>query len=111
MTYQRVIPRDLFNEAKLLKCIGRLTCDLHDNKLKGLTWEHDSEDFKIDQTVDGDIYIANLRFFDDQGDAVEFFTQLNSKENWPLFMIYKEDTYYCYNKKGKWMPHFFEVKQ
>lgn len=24
MTYLRVIPRDLFNEAKLLKCLGKL---------------------------------------------------------------------------------------
>lgn len=27
MTYRRVIPRDLFNEADLLKCLGRLYID------------------------------------------------------------------------------------
>lgn len=30
--YQRVIPRDLFNEAKLLKCLGRLSLFIHDGK-------------------------------------------------------------------------------
>ncbi len=30
MTYHRVLPRDAFNEAKLLKCIGKLTLLIED---------------------------------------------------------------------------------
>lgn len=30
MTYQREIPRDLFNEANLLKCLGQISLIAHD---------------------------------------------------------------------------------
>ena len=30
--YERVIPRDLFNEAKLLKCVGLLVLKIHDGE-------------------------------------------------------------------------------
>jgi hypothetical protein len=36
VTYQRVIPRDLFNEAKLLKCLGQLALLIHEGR--GIRW-------------------------------------------------------------------------
>lgn len=39
MTYRRVLPRDLFNEAKLLKCYGQLSLLIHDGKVAGLPLE------------------------------------------------------------------------
>lgn len=36
MSYNRVCPRDLFNESKLLKCLGKLLGNEGDNDIKGL---------------------------------------------------------------------------
>lgn len=41
-SYRRVLPRDLFNEAKLLKCLGQLSLMIHDGKCE-LRVEHSDE--------------------------------------------------------------------
>lgn len=63
--YQRVIPRDLFNESKLLKCIGRLILKIHDNDNlpAPMTFEHDGSPFKIVQQECGSLTIINLKIF------------------------------------------------
>ena len=49
MTYRRVLPRDLFNEAKLLKCLGQLALIIHDGQdsagqtVQGLLFMHVDE--------------------------------------------------------------------
>lgn len=102
MKYQRVIPRDLFNEAKLLKCIGKISVLIHDNKIKGLEALHDGDAFKITQSLDGQLTIDNIHFFDEDGTTVSFSTNYNSKEDWPLEMIYMDKYYYPLNEKGEY---------
>lgn len=41
--YTRVVPRDLFRESLLLKCLGRLVLLIHDGKLPWLKFYHNSE--------------------------------------------------------------------
>lgn len=64
MSYIRVIPRDLFNEADLLKCLGKIVLDIEDGKLPWLSYHHDGDAFNIVQNEsNGAIYCANLQFF------------------------------------------------
>ena len=72
VTYNRVVPRDLFNESKLLKCLGRLAIliftgrDQHGTKTpERLSYRHDGEPFSIEQRPeDGGLYCPNVQFFD-----------------------------------------------
>lgn len=90
MTYTRVIPRDLFNEAKLLKCLGQVSMRLHEGN--GIDWplvlEHSDTDdngFIIDQRQDdGGLFCWNMTFsLRDQ--VIDLYTVYNSKSNYPMW--------------------------
>ncbi|MGY3582180.1 hypothetical protein ACVIGB_000895 [Bradyrhizobium sp. USDA 4341] len=86
MSYQRVIPRDLFNESSLLKCYGRLYIVLEKvpSHSARFTDEPVSE-FEIRQRADdGSIFIENLPLHvgDDEFRLVR---PLNSRHPWPLY--------------------------
>ncbi len=60
--YQRVIPRDFFNESKLLKCMGFLALKIHECKIPNnidIKIEENDEPFDIQLTVDGSLTIIN----------------------------------------------------
>lgn len=60
--YQRVIPRDLFNEAKLGKCMGRLILRIHDCETPvHMSFEHNGNPFDIGLGDDGNLHIKNIR--------------------------------------------------
>lgn len=89
-SYRRVVPRDLFNEAKLLKCLGKIAIGILDGKLGEFELEekftNPEDGFEIVQNDDGDIMCENYRVF--KGDEeLYLFTRLNSKANWPLMTI------------------------
>lgn len=94
MNYQRVIPRDLFNEAKLLKCLGRFSLFIHDDKFNlesgylVMELHEEEKGFTIIQDMNGDISCENLHVLFN-GDSGEHYlnlrTLLNSKENYPLW--------------------------
>lgn len=95
MPYQRVIPRDLFNESKLLKCLGRLALILHEGF--GVRWplalEHENPEdgFVIDQCPDdGSLFCDNLVLTLGER-RIRLASPLNSKEPYPLFFIDPED--------------------
>jgi len=106
MSYERVLPRDLFNEAKLLKCIGKIALLIENNTINGLLMD-DSEvsnnGFVVYQDQsDGSIFVSNLKFCDQQDNQVHFYTTLNSKNNWPLVMYYQGEEYYPLNEQGEY---------
>ena len=95
MTYARVIPRDLFNEANLLKCYGRLWCLLdetrgHNARLGLDPAANDGEDysgapFDVQQEIsDGGISIANIPFRVG-GTLYRLYVPLNNRRAWPLW--------------------------
>lgn len=94
MTYIRVIPRDLFNEANLLKCLGRLWLCLDQRRdlaarlgaIEDPTGtEHTGEAFEIRQSPeDGSIYVQNLPFRI-RGEIFTLSRPLNSRDAWPLY--------------------------
>ena len=104
MGYLRVNPRDLFNEAKLLKCLGQIALCIHDGKIQGLMMNHydEHQGYIIEQDEnDGSIYVSNFDFSAKNGGAVHFYHPLNSKENYPLMMIFEGDLYHCFSEKGE----------
>ena len=90
-TYEGVLPRDLFNEAKLLKCMGRLVALLiHEGKLP-LAIAHDAEQshrFLIEQDrSSGDIFVSNMTVTRPDGSGLDFSSLLNSRRAYPLVCI------------------------
>jgi hypothetical protein len=87
--YKRVIPRDLFNESKLLKCVGRLALKIHDSMgPEGLKLEYDDKPFEI--RLDGykdAFYVENMKFHVN-GRQFYFYSQVNSHEPYPFFLFY-----------------------
>lgn len=87
MTYLREIPRDLFNEANLLKCLGKLSLIALDRgrpEILQVSLRPGHFDVRQDE-ADGSIYCENVhivireRLFDHR-------RPLNSREPWPLWL-------------------------
>lgn len=91
LDYPRVIPRDLFNEANLLKCLGRLElCAGHEPE-GAIELCHDGGPFVIGQdNSDGSIAVCNIQCFV-EGRRIWLFRPLNSLESWALFARPLED--------------------
>lgn len=83
--YDRVVPRDLFNEADLLKCMGRLSIALGGTQGHCARIVEDSvPEFRIGQDPSsGSIEVANLTF-EVAGIRHRLVRPLNSREAWPL---------------------------
>lgn len=107
--YNRVLPRDLFNEAKLLKCVGRLCLLIHDGMApKGLKFHHyDGEGFDIRQNpASGAIYVENVFFTYKQSGLLNIYTSLNAKDNYPLWLETDEDSALVFDEGGDITPEF-----
>jgi hypothetical protein len=99
MSYLRVIPRDLFNEANLLKCLGRLSilCD----PFEGTGFEDYVEGgFQIEQDPNsGAISVANLEFFV-RMERHSLFRPLNSRRSWPLYLQTPDEDILVFDDDG-----------
>ena len=85
MSYTRVLPRDLFNEAGLLKAVGRVIILLGEtdgHRARVAEEQLDSFDIVQDETSGG-IRIANITF---EASGREYYLErpLNSRESWAL---------------------------
>lgn len=107
MAYLRVIPRDLFNEAGLLKCYGRLWILLdelhhHDAHLS----EGDGAPFLIEQDDgDGSITVASLPFRVN-GNAWRLARPLNSRRPWPLYARRHDEEVEVFTEDGQFTLEF-----
>jgi|CXWL01.1.fsa_nt_gi hypothetical protein len=82
--YQRIIPRDLFNEAKLLKCLGQLALIIHDAAPNGIE-VYGTGEFRIDQRRGcGGLYVCSGINFRVKSLVLDLYTAYNSKEEYPL---------------------------
>lgn len=87
MAYVRVIPRDLFNEANLLKCYGQIYINLETAGLPNVELVHDGKAFDIQQdAADGSIHVSNVKLMV-RGDLCRLFRPLNSRGTWPLYFL------------------------
>lgn len=85
MSYHRVVPRDLFNESKLLKCLGRLCLLIHKGEApECLKVNEDIESFEIDQRAsDAGLFCVHVEFTAHEK-TLDLFSLYNSKEDYPL---------------------------
>lgn len=93
MSYTRVLPRDLFNEANLLKCVGALWIAT-ENKDNVKFNQDDVEFFDVRQSDDdGSITIENVSL-SIKGETYHARRPLNSREPWPLYLLRRYDPDY-----------------
>lgn len=95
VSYRRVIPRDLFNEANLLKCLGRVALLIEDGKAPdGMKLDHTNSScsFEIDQSPgSGDLCCVNLILVTKKQGRVLIWRGLNSRDEWPIFVCTADD--------------------
>lgn len=108
-TYQRVIPRDLFNEANLLKCLGRFWIETERYQPRKVTIEHDGEAFDVWlDDGDGSISVRNVEIFIN-GRPHAHRRPLNSREPWPFYLNTGEDYVPAFNDKGELSPEILAL--
>lgn len=98
MSYMRVIPRDLFNEANLLKCLGRIYICLERLPRCNVTLESNGQEFRIDQSqCSGAIYCSNVPL-------------LNARDPWPLYAsLPDDDECEVFTNDGEFTAEFLEL--
>lgn len=102
----RVLPRDAFNDANLLKCVGQLTLLIEDG-LINLRYEYDGEPFDIVQDEsDGSTCVYNITFFTSDGRPIRHSRPMNSRDAWPLMLHLEDSDYYAFDANGRFMPSF-----
>lgn len=91
LSYNRVAPRDLFNEANFLKCLGQLAMAIIDGHLPHIYFDEDTYSqvgTPLMQNEDGDLCLVyDLFKFKCDDDAILIFRPLNSREPWPIYTI------------------------
>lgn len=110
-TYARVIPRDFFNEAKLLKCFGQLALKILDNATPenlNIYIEENGEPFEIDLTDDGSLFIRNYATTINYT-SVLFKSTYNSKSNYPFFCELDNIDYEVFDDHGNFTDEFKNI--
>ena len=111
MFYSRVLPRDFFNEAKLLKCLGQFSLKNGDGELYGfnvierLTDDGDGFEIELDNGNYG-LHVINYRV---KIGGVEqyFYSPYNSKSIYPLlFISMKGDPEPVFTEEGEFSIEF-----
>ena len=104
MSYQRVLPRDAFNEANLLKCIGQISLLELDHMAPGfeteLVYYKDNTSFNIQlNESDGSIYVLNfiIKYKDE---VLPHSVPLNSKRKYPMRVLYNNEEQWLFNEDG-----------
>lgn len=107
MAYLRVIPRDLFNEGDLLKCLGRLYIALEQaGEHRAMLDEGAGQPFAIRQDEgSGAIYVSNL-LFTVGGTPYRLTRPLNSRRPWPLYAEDEDDATSVFTETGDLTPEF-----
>jgi hypothetical protein len=108
MSYIRVIPRDLFNEGNLLKCLGKLALEVDRLNIPYVEISYDGEAFDIQQDpCDGSIYAANVLLRRNRA-ICSLFRPLNSRDPWPLYLAHRDEEIPVYTDDGELTPEFLE---
>lgn len=109
MTYRRVIPRDLFNEANLLKCYGQIYIRAEHEPEGKVEIEHDGEAFEIVQNeADGSLSIYNVQVAVN-GQYVTISRPLNSRDPWPLYAEHDGNVVSVFNDNGEFTEGFLSL--
>lgn len=113
MKYYRVEPRDLFNEAKLLNCLGLLSVKILDGEVPqecNLRMEEDTDGspYNIQLHEAGYLYLANRTFY--CGQLILFLcTTYNSRERYPLILLNNDVEIRVFTEDGEFTSKFKNV--
>jgi hypothetical protein len=113
MSYRRVLPRDAFNEANYLKCIGQLALLIHDNinnerqYYSLITDLYEEFGSCLDQNGDGDLYCKFTRIYINHA-AYKIFRPLNSREAFPVFITTDVGSIELLNDEGQLNQDFID---
>lgn len=112
MTYQRVIPRDLFNEGDLLNCLGRLWIKLDERRDHNARLRQRDGPFVIEQDpADGSISCETV-VLKVAGPPVHLFRPLNARDKWPLWARFGDEDVRVFDLDGELSPEFWvEISQ
>lgn len=107
MSYYRVIPRDFFNEAKLLKCLGAF--ELRTQHTGGVNMlpfqtEHDGDAFQVVQDPhDASLFVSNY-IVTLRGDEVHLYVPYNNEgDPFPLYAEYQGKVYKVLDDEGRFL--------
>lgn len=106
--YDRVIPRDFFNEAKLLKCFGQLSLKVLDAMTPegmNIVIEDSGRPFDIRLMEEGSLTIVNYPVkINDM--LVRFKTLYNSKRSYPFYCEINGEEYEVFDDDGNFTDEF-----
>lgn len=108
--YTRVIPRDFFNESKLLKCMGRLSIKILDFMLPvgiDISIEESGEPFDIRLDDSGYLYVINCPVSINDT-IVTMKTNYNSKNNYPFYCELDYEDTLVFDEEGNFTEEFIE---
>ncbi len=106
--YTRVIPRDFFNEAKLLKCMGQLALKILDGQTPcKIEIEDNGDPFNIELDEDGSLFVSNYPVLV-KGISYRFKTTYNSKSPFPFYMEHNYCDFQVFDDKGEFHTDFLE---
>jgi hypothetical protein len=110
VTYRRVVPRDLFNEADLLKCYARLWIRLEETPdHRAVLGEGDGSPFQIEQDpASGALTIVNLPFTI-HGTTYQLTRPLNSRGKWPLYAESDDGAWAVFGEWGDLSEEFLAL--
>jgi hypothetical protein len=111
--YIRVIPRDLFNESKLLKCLGALYIESEHHE--GLSVERayhaegSRDGFEIVQDQDsGAIYCRDV-VVTYRGRVLHCYTGLNARGPYPMYADHEDETVAVFTVDGRLSEEFLAI--
>lgn len=109
MSYRKVAPRDFFNEAKLLKCLGRLTLLILDGKAPSQLRYDESGDWNISRAYPtGDLYVVGVNIYANNS-RLNLYSRYNSKENYTLECLTEDfNVIEVFNDDGSLSDEFCE---
>lgn len=104
-SYRRVYPRDLFNESKLLKCLGQLSLRILDNRVENLTEKSSGKQIKIGLHDAGYLVASEISFY--KGKIQIFLgTNYNSKDAFPLVCLVDYEEIEVFDAIGQFTQEF-----
>lgn len=107
--YLRVLPRDLFNEAKLFKCLGRVVLLIEDNMAPtNLSYAFDGCPFQVFLLKEGSLTVTNLLFYLSE-EGITLKTIYNSKANYPLLCQYRNEEVEVFDESGNFTKEFLSL--
>ena len=109
MSYIRVIPRDFFNESKLLKCMGRVTILSEVTPEIDIEVEERNEPFDIQlNELWGKLEVVNYPVTVN-GERIKMGTEYNSKDNYPLILMYGNEEVRVLDEAGDFTEDFINT--